>query len=278
MHNRHRFILAGVMGWPMMHSRSPIIHNHSFAQYGIEGTYVPLAIRPEGCSRRCARWCRSDLPAAISPFRTRRRRSRSSTTSTRRRAHRRHQLRRRRETAHLDRTQLRRLSASSPRCTRRRPTGAPSGGASSSARAAARAPSSRPVDAARARFACSTARSRARRRLPPISGRRVGADRWEERHVRARRRGTSGQRHQPGDDRPAAARSLAGDLPSSALVADIVYAPLETPLLAAARSIGATPVDGLGMLLHQARPAFCDWTGVMPEVTPAMRDLIAATL
>lgn len=67
-------------------------------------------------------------------------------------------------------------------------------------------------------------------------------------------------------------------LPGSALVADIVYAPLETPLLAAARRMGATTVDGLGMLLHQARPAFRDWTGVMPEVTPALRALIAATL
>jgi shikimate dehydrogenase len=67
-------------------------------------------------------------------------------------------------------------------------------------------------------------------------------------------------------------------LPSSALVADIVYAPLETPLLAEARRIGATTVDGLGMLLHQARPAFRDWTGIMPDVTPALRALIAATL
>ncbi len=71
--------------------------------------------------------------------------------------------------------------------------------------------------------------------------------------------------------------SLAG-LPKSALVADIVYAPLETPLLAAARKHGATPVDGLGMLLHQARPAFRDWTGVMPDVTPALRAKIVATL
>jgi len=66
--------------------------------------------------------------------------------------------------------------------------------------------------------------------------------------------------------------------PSSALVADIVYAPLETPLLTTARRQGLTIVDGLGMLMHQARPAFCDWFGVMPEVTPALRSLVAATL
>jgi shikimate dehydrogenase len=67
-------------------------------------------------------------------------------------------------------------------------------------------------------------------------------------------------------------------LPASAVVADIVYAPLETPLLAAARRLRLATVDGLGMLLHQARPAFRDWFGVMPEVTPALRELIAATL
>ncbi len=67
-------------------------------------------------------------------------------------------------------------------------------------------------------------------------------------------------------------------LPSNALVADIVYAPLETPLLSAARRAGLTPVDGLGMLLHQARPAFRDWFGIMPEATPTLRALIAATL
>lgn len=67
-------------------------------------------------------------------------------------------------------------------------------------------------------------------------------------------------------------------LPKTALVCDIVYAPLETPLLAEARRRGATPVDGLGMLLHQARPAFRDWTGIMPEATPALRAAIVATL
>ena len=46
MHNRHRFLLAGVMGWPIAHSRSPKIHNHWLAQNGIEGAYVPLAVEP----------------------------------------------------------------------------------------------------------------------------------------------------------------------------------------------------------------------------------------
>ncbi len=67
-------------------------------------------------------------------------------------------------------------------------------------------------------------------------------------------------------------------LPKAALVNDIVYAPLETPLLAAARRRGNPVVDGLGMLLHQARPAFAAWFGVMPEVTPALRRAMVASL
>jgi shikimate dehydrogenase len=61
-----------------------------------------------------------------------------------------------------------------------------------------------------------------------------------------------------------------------ALVADIVYTPLETPLIAAARARGLRAVGGLGMLLHQAVPGFERWFGVRPEVTPELRAIIEA--
>jgi shikimate dehydrogenase len=67
-------------------------------------------------------------------------------------------------------------------------------------------------------------------------------------------------------------------LPVSALVSDVIYVPLETPLLAAARKRGNATVNGLGMLLNQARPAFHAWFGVMPEVTPELRQMVEATL
>jgi shikimate dehydrogenase len=67
-------------------------------------------------------------------------------------------------------------------------------------------------------------------------------------------------------------------LPKDAVVADIVYNPLETGLLAAARARGNRIVDGLGMLLYQAVPGFERWFGVRPEVTPELRKQIAATL
>jgi shikimate dehydrogenase len=67
-------------------------------------------------------------------------------------------------------------------------------------------------------------------------------------------------------------------LPREAVVNDIVYVPLETPLLTAARHRGNPVVDGLGMLLHQARPGFAAWFGVMPEVTSALRAALVADL
>lgn len=67
-------------------------------------------------------------------------------------------------------------------------------------------------------------------------------------------------------------------LPDHAIVTDIVYAPLVTPLLERAGARGLTTVDGLGMLLHQAVPGFERWFGVRPAVTPDLHALIVADL
>ncbi|HEY8576543.1 MAG TPA: shikimate dehydrogenase [Devosia sp.] len=69
-----------------------------------------------------------------------------------------------------------------------------------------------------------------------------------------------------------------GLLPQTALVTDIVYTPLQTPLLIDAARYGLKTVDGLGMLLHQAVPGFEAWFGVKPSVRPALRQCIEATL
>ena len=68
------------------------------------------------------------------------------------------------------------------------------------------------------------------------------------------------------------------ELPKSAVVADVVYIPGETPLLTTARRNGHPTVNGLGMLLHQARPAWQAWFGIDPQVTPEMRALIEKTI
>ncbi len=64
-------------------------------------------------------------------------------------------------------------------------------------------------------------------------------------------------------------------LPAHAVVADIVYVPLETALLKAARARGLKTSGGLGMLLYQAVPGFARWFGVRPEVTPELYELVA---
>jgi shikimate dehydrogenase len=69
-----------------------------------------------------------------------------------------------------------------------------------------------------------------------------------------------------------------GLLPSHAVVADLVYVPLETPLLVAARTRGLKTADGLGMLLYQAVRGFELWFGQRPQVTPELRALVEADL
>jgi shikimate dehydrogenase len=65
-------------------------------------------------------------------------------------------------------------------------------------------------------------------------------------------------------------------LPGRAVVADAVYVPLRTPLIEAASARGLRVAEGLGMLLHQAAPAFARWFGRRPVVTPALRALVEA--
>ena len=67
-------------------------------------------------------------------------------------------------------------------------------------------------------------------------------------------------------------------LPSDAVVNDIVYTPLSTELLSSARARGLRAVDGLEMLLHQARPGFAGWYGIEPVVDDALRGHVAADL
>jgi shikimate dehydrogenase len=116
------------------------------------------------------------------------------------------------------------------------------------------------------------------RALQKKFGDRVRALRWDEKTgllagagllVNATSLGMSGQ--------PVLDLNL-NRLPLSAVVADIVYAPLETALLKAARDRGLRTVDGLGMLLHQAVGGFERWFGKRPQVTDALRTLVAADL
>ena len=103
---------------------------------------------------------------------------------------------------------------------------------------------------------------------------RVG---WHRRSAAAR--GIAGEHDIARHARPARAGSRCR--PAAArmrVVADLVYVPLETPLLSAARARGLKTADGLGMLLHQAVRGFELWFGQRPEVTPELRALVEADL
>jgi shikimate dehydrogenase len=274
-----RFLLAGLMGFPVMHSRSPKLHNYWLAQHGLTGAYLPLAIRTEGL-----RAALRALPAL--GF------SGCNLTIPHKEA----------ALAIVDRVDpvARRIGAMN--CVVVAPDGSLEGqnhdafgyiesireaqpdwradagpivviGAGGGARAVLvslidqGAREIRLVNRTPARAAA----------LQRDLGGPITALAWEKREdalagavmlVNTTNQGMVGT---PPLD-------LALDaLQPTALVSDIVYIPRETALLAAARKRGNPTVNGLGMLLHQARPAFRAWFGIMPDVTPELRAMIEAT-
>ena len=279
MSHPDRFLLAGVMGDPVMHSRSPKLHNYWLAKYGLTGIYVPLAITAanlraalralsalgfSGCNLTIPhKEAALDIVDKLDPL-------------------------------------ARRIGAVN--CVVVAPDGSLEGrnhdgfGYIESVREAqpewradtgpivvigagggARAVLVSLIDQG-AREIRLVNRTLARgKALAGDLGGPITALTWEEREaalegaamlINATNQGMLGE---PPLD-------LALDrLPARALVSDIVYIPRETVLLAAARKRGNATVNGLGMLLHQARPAFHAWFGIMPEVTPELRAMIEAT-
>ena len=279
MSHPDRFVLAGVMGWPVMHSRSPRLHNYWLDRYGLAGTYVPLAIHAEGL-RAALRalpalgfsGCNLTIPHKEAAF----------------------------EIVDEVDAPARRIGAIN--CVVVRPDGSLFGrnhdgwgyiesileaapdwradagpivvlGAGGGARAVVAGLTDRGATDIRL---VNRSLDRARQ-LERTLGGPVRAIEWASRNdaldgaamlVNTTSQGMVGQ----------PALDIALDrLPNTALVSDIIYIPKETPLLAAARARGNRTVNGLGMLLHQARPAFRDWFGVMPEATPELRAMIEAT-
>lgn len=272
--------IAGVMGWPVAHSRSPALHGFWLAEHGIDGAYVPLAVRPENLGTALKALpllgfagCNITIPhkeAALDAVdevdQSARRAGAINTVLVR-------------DGRLIGRNSdgfgfLESLHASVPGW-QAMPGPAVVIGAGGAARAVVAAL----IDArggAEIRLVNRTAKRAAA--LAKELGGTVRGVAWEDRAaalagasllVNATSLGMIGQ---PPLD-------LALDaLPREAVVNDIVYVPLETPLLAAARARGNRVVDGLDMLLHQGRPGFAAWFGVMPAVTPELRRVMVATL
>jgi shikimate dehydrogenase len=109
-------------------------------------------------------------------------------------------------------------------------------------------------------------------------GPRVKVYDWEERNARSRDAGLLVNTTSTGMKGEGSLGVDFDGFASDCVVADIVYVPLETELLARGKALGLRTVDGLGMLLHQAVPGFERWFGVRPEVTPDLRRLVEADI
>ena len=279
MANPHEFGIAGVMGWPVAHSRSPVIHNHWLAHYGIPGRYVLFAVPPgklEAAVRGLAplglRGCNVTTPhkQAIFPLLDRvddlARRIGAVNTVV----------------VEKDGTLagfnndgngfIQSLRDADPKWS---PDSGPilvlgAGGASGAVVASLAAQGATEIRVANRTIDKA-------REIADAVGSLVKVVPWEQREdaldgvamlANATSLGSAGK--------PPLDMSLER-LPKRTIVGDLIYVPPETPFLAAARALGNVTVNGLGLLLNQARPAFNAWFGVMPEITPELRQAIAAT-
>jgi shikimate dehydrogenase len=275
-----RFLLAGVMGWPVMHSRSPALHRYLLDQQGLVGSYVPLAIKPEGLAvalhalpALCFSGCNLTIPHKETAI------------------------------AFVDEIDEAAKAIGAISCVTVGLDGKLSAtnndwfgyvegvveavpdwradagpvvvlGSGGGARAVVYALVRKGVREIRL---INRTRERAEALANDIGG-PIEIVEWRSRAdaldgaamlINTTSQGMVGN--------PPLDIDLA-QLPVSALVSDIVYIPRDTPLLAAASKRGNRTVRGLGMLLHQARPAWRSWFGVDPRVTAELRATIEATL
>ena len=271
--------LAGVMGWPVAHSRSPVIHNHWIAEHGLRGAYVLLPVQPEQLETALRSLpvlgfagCNLTIPHKVAAL------------------------------AVVDRVDAlaQRIGAvntivveADGSLTGRNTDGfgyiqslrdvqpdwrADTGPAVVlGAGGAARAVIVSLMDSGATEIRLTNRSWAKAHDMAQEFGGPVGATPWEDRHdalagaalvVNTTNQGMHGE---------AALDVRLDKLPAQALVSDIIYVPLETPLLAAARLSGHVTVNGLGMLLNQARSAFALWFGVQPGITPELVAKVLAT-
>ncbi len=265
--------VAGVMGWPVGHSRSPRLHGHWLREHAIDGAYVPLAVSPErlgdavrGLGALGLRGCNVTVPhkEAVIPLLDRIDATARATGAVNT------------IVVEADGT----LSGSNTdvfgfmeNLREGAPDWRPAGtvavvvGAGGAARAVAWA--LREAGATEVRVVNRT-HDRAARLAADIGG-PVHAVAWAEREAALDGAGLLVNTTTQGMEGQARLDLRLDALPRMAIVNDIVYVPLATPLLADAAARGNPVVDGLGMLLHQARPGFAAWFGAEPTVTPALR-------
>ena len=280
MKHTDRFLLAGVMGWPVMHSRSPMFHNYWLQKHGLAGTYVPLAIRPENLAGAL----RGLHPLGFSGVNV--------------------TIPHKQETMKIvDEVDALAKAIGAVSCVTVRPDGSLAGtnndcyGFIQSLKAeqpgwrADAGPAvvigagggSRAVCWGLAQEGAKEIRlvNRSPDRANEIAAQFGGPIRvfpWEQRHDALEGAAMAVNTTSQGMVGQGTLDIRLDRLPKSALAADIVYIPLETPFLAAARKRGNRTINGLGMLLNQGRPAWKSWFGIEPEVTAELRAMVERTI
>ena len=268
--------VAGVMGYPVTHSLSPRLHGYWLRRYQIDGAYIPLPVRPEDFSKALAAIPALGLygvnvtvphkeAALVSMDTTSEQARRIGAVNT--------VVVGQGGELHGSNTDgfgfVENLKSGYPRWSAGRGPAVVLGGGG-----AARAVCAALIDGGVPEIRLiNRTRSRAESLASNLGG-PVETIPWEARAealdgaVLLVNTTTLGMTGNPALDLDLAA------LPADAVVTDIVYNPLETPLLRQATRRGNPVVDGLGMLLHQARPGFAAWFGVEPEVTQELREFV----
>jgi shikimate dehydrogenase len=275
--------LAGIMGWPIGHSRSPALHNFWLEEQGIDGVYVPLAVRPEQLEEALRalpvlgfRGCNLTIPhkqlalSIIDRVEPLARRIGAVNTiivgADGRLEGRNTDVFGFRET----------LRESAPDWS---PTAGPAVvlGAGGAARAVVAALIEARVEEVRL---LNRTEARAKQLASELAAptTRITVHPWDKRDAALAGTGLLVNTTSLGMAEQPELEIDLSQLPLSAVVVDIVYVPLETALLAAARRRGHRVVDGLGMLLHQGRPGFEAWFGAPVRVTRELRAGVLTTL
>lgn len=264
--------LAGVVGWPIGHSKSPAIFAHWFERLGVAGRYVPLPVRAEDFPEVVRALPKAGFVGinCTIPLKEAALGLADEATDAARAIGAANMIRFAGGQIVADNTDafgfLENLAAGAP-CWHAASGPALVLGAGGAARAVLHAL----IGAGVTELRVANRTPERAEALAEVFGPAVAVVPWEARAeaaagaasiVNATALGMTGQ--------PPLEMGLDA-APATALVTDLVYAPLETPLLADARRRGMVAIDGLGMLLHQARPAFAAWFGVDPPVDGALR-------
>jgi len=275
--------IAGIMGWPVAHSRSPLLHGFWLEQTGINGAYVPLPVRPDQIAEALRalpvlgfRGCNLTIPhkqlalSVVDRIEPLARRIGAVNTVI---------------VAPDGKLEGRNTDAFGFRenLQERAPDWDPASGpalvlgAGGSARAVVAALADAGVTEIRI-VNRTASRAKALAHDLASSATRISVYRWSEANWLQRDAGLLVNTTSLGmTGEPPLVLDISG-LPQSSPVVDVVYVPLETGLLAAAREHGHTVVDGLGMLLHQGRPGFEAWFGAPVRVTAELRAAIVSSL